>query len=179
MKRSTIFLTVLAVILYLSGISAFAQHGQGHAGLGHGASMSHDKQNKSARSESSQNIGGKKTVGEQLARDSRLSSKLQGLLPANTNIQDAAKGFKDRGQFIAALHVSRNLNIPFDQLKMKMTGKPPMSLGKAIHELYPNADAKAETKKAEHQAKKDIKDSKAETKQADKDADEDKKESGS
>ena len=67
---------------------------------------------------------------------------------------------------MAALHVSHNLNIPFDQLKGKMTGKPPISLGKAIHELDPNVDAKAETKKAQHQAKKDIRESKVETKEA-------------
>lgn len=86
------------------------------------------------------------------------------------------------GQFVAALHVSRNLNIPFDQLKAEMTGKSPMSLGKAIHEFNPNVDAKAETKKAEQQARKDIKDikeSKVETKEAEKNSDEDKKESGS
>jgi len=83
------------------------------------------------------------------------------------------------GQFVAALHVSRNLNIPFDQLKAEMTGKSPMSLGKAIHEFNPNVDAKAETKKAEQQARKDIKESKVETKEAEKNSDEDKKESGS
>jgi hypothetical protein len=41
----------------------------------------------------------------------------------------AESGFKNHGQFIAALHVSKNLNIPFDQLKAKMTSSLPMSLG--------------------------------------------------
>jgi hypothetical protein len=168
---------VLAVVLYLGGISALAQHGQGqgsgHATMGHGAPMSHGSKSESdngSKAGSNNNMGGKKTVDEQLAHDSRLSSKLQGLLPANTNVQDTAKGFKNMGQFVAALHVSRNLNIPFDQLKAKMTGKPPMSLGKAIHELDPNVDPKAETKKAEQQAMKDIKDNRTETKEAQKHA---------
>jgi hypothetical protein len=44
----------------------------------------------------------------------------------------AAIEFRNEGQFIAALHISPNLNIPFDQLKAKMTGDPSMSPGKAI-----------------------------------------------
>ena len=183
MKHSSIFLTVLGVVFYLGGTAVFAQHGHGpgvgHTSMGHGASMSHGSKSGSPKSGSSQDLGGKKTLNEQLAHNSRLSSKLQSLLPANTTLQNASTGFKNMGQFVAALHVSRNLNIPLDQLKGKMTDKPPMSLGKAIHELDPNVDAKAETKKAEHQAKKDIKDSKAETKEAEKQGDEDKKESRS
>jgi hypothetical protein len=68
-------------------------------------------------------------------------------------------GFKNQGQFIAALHVSRNLNIPFDQLKARMTGSNPESLGKAIHELRPNLgrqEVRKDEKTAEHQADRDI-----------------------
>jgi hypothetical protein len=106
-------------------------------------------------------MAGDKKVGDQLARNTQLSSRLQGLLPVGTDISQASSGFKNLGQFVAAAHVSRNLNIPFDQLKAKMTG---MSLGKAIHELNPDVDAKAEAKKAEQQAKQDIQASKAEAK---------------
>jgi hypothetical protein len=87
----------------------------------------------------------------------KLASKLQGLLPAGTDLKTAADGFKNFGQFVAAVHVSQNLGIPFDQLKAKMTGPNPESLGKAISDLSPNADAKLEQKKAEKQAKDDEK----------------------
>ena len=62
-------------------------------------------------------------------------------LPAGTNIQDASQGFKNRGQFIAAVNASNNHSIPFDELKARMTGIPvgstvpttaPMSLGQAL-----------------------------------------------
>src|SRR5688500_9175070 len=62
-------------------------------------------------------------------------------LPPGTNIQDASLGFKNRGQFIAAVNASKNHNIPFDELKARMTGIPvgstvpataPMSLGQAL-----------------------------------------------
>jgi hypothetical protein len=41
-------------------------------------------------------------------------------LAPKTGLQTAASGFKNQGQFIAALHVSHNRNIPFDQLKTDM-----------------------------------------------------------
>jgi hypothetical protein len=57
---------------------------------------------------------------------------------------------------VAAVHVSHNLGIPFDQLKAKMLGPPSQSLGKAIQDLKPTANAKAETKKAESEARQDL-----------------------
>jgi Sec-independent protein translocase protein TatA len=71
----------------------------------------------------------------------------------------AAAGFRNEGQFVAALHVAHNLNIPFDQLKAKITGSDPVSLGKAIQELRPNLDDKAvksNTKLADRQAERDL-----------------------
>jgi hypothetical protein len=78
--------------------------------------------------------------------------------------QDAATacgGFKNLGQCIAAAHVAKNLNIPggFDALKTKMTGTGSVSLGKAIEELAPSANAKQESKKANKQAEQDLNES--------------------
>jgi hypothetical protein len=73
-------------------------------------------------------------------------------------LDQAAAGFKNRGQFIAALHVCHNLDIPFAQLKADMTGtEHHYSLGKAIHDLKPTADAKAEAHKADAEADADVK----------------------
>jgi hypothetical protein len=93
-----------------------------------------------------------------LASNSRLSSRLQSLLPQKTTLQTAASGFKNEGQFIAALHVSHNLNISFDQLKTDMTTKHD-SLGAAIRKLRPDLDSKtvnSNVKLAERQAKTDV-----------------------
>ena len=46
---------------------------------------------------------GKKSAGDLLTQNTRLSSKLQGLLPAGTNLQDAASGFDHLGQFVSAV----------------------------------------------------------------------------
>lgn len=71
------------------------------------------------------------------------TSHLQPPLPAGTSLQAAASGFKNEGQFIAALHLSHNLSIPFSQLKAEMTGAHHDSLGRAVHDLRPELDAKA------------------------------------
>ncbi|HKT11412.1 MAG TPA: hypothetical protein VJW77_06250 [Terriglobia bacterium] len=99
-----------------------------------------------------------KTPAQLLAQNTKLSSKLQTLLPEGTNVQDAASGFKDLGDFVAAVHISKNLNIPFDQIKTKVTSGD--SLGKSIKDLNPNLDHKAvksELKKGKKEAKEDIK----------------------
>src|SRR5258708_27415741 len=103
---------------------------------------------------------GSSSVSERLSDNTKLSGKLQSLLPAGTNLQQAYQGFKNLGQFVAAVHVSHNLGIPFEQLKAKMTGPSAESLGKAIEQLKPTANAKAEAKKANKQADQDMDDSK-------------------
>ena len=74
-------------------------------------------------------------------RNPNQEARLLAMLPPGTNIQDAALGFKNRGQFIAAVNASTNHNIPFVELKARMTGipvgstvptMPPMSLGQAL-----------------------------------------------
>jgi hypothetical protein len=97
---------------------------------------------------------GKKTTGDLLQQNTKLSSNLQGLLPSGTNIQDAAKGFDHLGEFVAATHVAHNLGIPFDQLKSEMMSGS--SLGQAIHKLKPNVDARQEAIKANQQALDDM-----------------------
>jgi len=122
----------------------------------HGNDNSSDTHGKSDADHSSGQGSTQSSVSTRLASNTKLASKLQGLLPPGTNLQTAASGFKNLGQFVAAVHVSHNLGIPFDQLKAKMQGPPTESLGKAIHQLKPDADAKAETKTAESEAHQDM-----------------------
>src|SRR5688572_8681980 len=108
-------------------------------------------------------------------KNPKLEARLMALLPAGTNIQDASQGFKNWGQFVAAVHVSKNLNIPFADLKTAMTGLTPgvtapattgMSLGQAIQSLQgttatqpttmSSTKIKTEVKKAEDAANVDL-----------------------
>jgi|SRR5579864_5323966 len=96
-------------------------------------------------------------VPQKIAANPALVARLTALLPPGTTLAAAAAGFKNQGQFIAALHVARNLNIPFAKLKAEMTGTDHDSLGQAIHELQPTANAKGAAKTAEQEARADIK----------------------
>ena len=97
---------------------------------------------------------GQRSPAEHLAQSPKLSSKLQGFFPAGTNLTQQAQGFKNLGDFVSAAHVSRNLNIPFAEIKTRMTNG--QNLGEAIHELKPDADHRAEERKAREQARKDL-----------------------
>jgi hypothetical protein len=104
---------------------------------------------------------GKLTVSDQLARNTNLMSRLKTLsvFPADADLTKEAAQFRTLGQFVAAAHVSHNLEIPWADMKAKMTGEHPVSLGNAIDQLKPQADAKTEASKAEKEADTDIKDS--------------------
>jgi hypothetical protein len=73
-------------------------------------------------------------VQAKLMRNTNLANKLQSRLPAGTNLQTAASGFRNLGQFVAAVNVSNNLGIPFDRLKADMVTKN-MSLGQSIQDV--------------------------------------------
>ena len=101
-----------------------------------------------------------KSVAQQLDENTKLTARLQGLLPKGIDVRAASGGFNDLDSFAAAIHAADNLKIPFEQLSGKLTGTHSVDLKKAIHELKPDVDTKAEAKKATEQAKQDIKDSK-------------------
>ena len=95
-------------------------------------------------------------IATRLESNSQLAARVQSMLPADSTISTAAAGFKNEGQFLSALHASQNLNIPFTELKSRMTGSNATSLGNAIRSSKPEmskSDANEAAKKAEAQAK--------------------------
>src|SRR5262245_20222033 len=130
-------LLIIALAISTGALPAVARHGHdvGHMAGTHGdMEDAHGSDMKtSGHTPMNPNL-----VPNELSKNTALENRLQALLPAGTNIQQAAMGFKSLGQFVAAVHVSHNLGIPFAQLKTQMTGPPPESLGKAIHSLDPN-----------------------------------------
>src|SRR5205814_8162149 len=63
-------------------------------------------------------------IAQTLSSKPHLAAKIQKLLPAGMTLNQASAGFKNQGQFIAALHVAKNLNVPFADLKALMVGAP-------------------------------------------------------
>src|SRR5262249_26972557 len=87
-----------------------------------------------------------------------LANRVQSLLPAGMTLETAEAGFRNHGQFLAALHVSHNLGISFADLKAKMTGPNPESLGRAIQDLRPKLSksmVKSDVDRAEREAEND------------------------
>jgi hypothetical protein len=92
-------------------------------------------------------------IASKIASHPQLNAKITALLPPHTTLNQASAGFKNQGQFIAALHVSHNLGIPFKALKADMTVRH-MSLGRSIQDLRHTSKSSATTQasKAEHEA---------------------------
>jgi hypothetical protein len=167
----------LLAALYLGSGVAHAQHGHSGGGTGnmgggmgsmgggmsgtHGAASSHEA-GPSAGAGHAGSMAASTNSGDVLDHNSHLSAKLEGLLGlsgpnALQTLKADASGFKNFGQFVAAVHVSQNLGIPFSDLQAKMTGPNAVSLGKAIQELKPDTDAKSEAKRATKQANDELK----------------------
>lgn len=162
MRRNSVTVIGLAIMLALSTAQAFAQRG--------GAGQGNDAVANGGRGRTSTAAGGEhggvtpdvstqESPAQVLAGNKKLSTTVQALLPAGTDVLKAADGFNSLMKFVSAAHASQNLGIPFSDLKSKMTKGD--KLEKAIQALKPDADAKAEAKKAEKEAKSDLKDAKA------------------
>jgi hypothetical protein len=90
-------------------------------------------------------------VQEKLQRNTNLASKLESRLPKGTDLMLASEGFRNLGQFVAAVNVSNNLKIPLVDLKASMVDDG-LSLGQSIQKLRPTANATQEASLAESQA---------------------------
>jgi hypothetical protein len=113
-------------------------------------------------------------IAAKIASKPNLNAKLTGLLPIDPltgrtmTLDKASWGFKNQGQFIAALHVSENLGIPFTELKSRMvtvtpgapgelpTASQTGSLGQAIQKSKTTTNVTLAVQKAEQQAATDL-----------------------
>ena len=157
MKRSSILVGIAAALL--AAAAAPAQRGRG-AGPGSVTPRAPNTQHGTPKTH--QGVTTPRTappsVPARIQNNPALVQRIQPLLPAGMPLDVAAQGFKNQGQFIAALHVSKNLGIPFADLKAKMTGPESVSLGKAIQELKPgmeSSEIKISVRTAEREAKAD------------------------
>jgi hypothetical protein len=171
MKRQITLMGTIILGLLLTTAPAFAQHGHAGGGPpsgvgagpgpGAGSGMGHDPSgalgpsSASNSAPGSQPETGRRSVNDLLTQNTKLASQISDL--TGKDAQQACSGFKNLGQCVAAAHVSKNLGIDFSALKGKVTGSGAENLGQAVHDLNPNIDAKAETKKGQQQAHDDLK----------------------
>jgi len=96
-------------------------------------------------------------IAGKISSKPQLEAKITAMLPKDMTLNQASMGFKNQGQFIAALHVSRNLGCDcFKQLQTDMTKKN-MSLGQAIQDVKKTANSTVEAHRAETEANDDVK----------------------
>ena len=65
----------------------------------------------------------------------QLRARLEAMLPSGMTLEQAAEGFRNQGQFIAAVQQANNHGISFGDLKAEMTGDNSLSLGQALRKL--------------------------------------------
>jgi hypothetical protein len=152
-------LLLAAPVLALFSAAVFAGPPGGGMGGGRGAggmtpAPGHTDMDHSARGTSDAAAHGP-SVSDKLADDTRLAARIKEL--TGSDAQTACAGFKTVGDCVAAAHVSKNLDIPFDTLHSRLTGNGAVSLGKAVHALRPDADAKAAAADAGRQTRADLK----------------------
>src|SRR5258708_19076772 len=117
MKCLIVPFMALSTLLFL-GSSTYAQRGRpagtpGAAGS-MGASSTHGNSASAGGGHSSSNAMASTNPGGVLEHNSHLATQLE-TLTGTTNLTDLEKdasAFKNFGQFVAAAHVSKNLNIP-------------------------------------------------------------------
>jgi hypothetical protein len=82
------------------------------------------------------------------------NTRLAAVVPSGMSTVEACDGFKGVKECATALHAARNLDIPFADLKSKVTAGERLTA--ALNELKPGVDAKSEVEKAERQAGMDL-----------------------
>jgi hypothetical protein len=91
-------------------------------------------------------------VQQKLQRNTNLAEKLSSRLPQGTDLMTASEGFRNLGQFVAAVNVSNNLpGVKFTDLKTRMVDEG-MSLGQALQDMKTTANIETEVRRAEQQA---------------------------
>ena len=155
---------ILAILIVAGTTPALAQrtHPGGGPPAGAGASGSHGSATTGVDGNSS-SASHMDTMhsspSDVLSHNTAVAGKIKTL--TGEDATSACNGFKNLGQCVAAAHVAKNLDISggFDALKAKTTGTGAVSLGKAIEQLAPSANAKSEVKKAHKQAEQDLNES--------------------
>ena len=90
-------------------------------------------------------------VQKELQRNLVLADGLRGRLPRGADLNAAAGGFRRLELFVATVHASNNLDIPFPELKRRIVNDG-MTLGQALQDIRPKSRYWAEARRAEDDA---------------------------
>jgi hypothetical protein len=91
------------------------------------------------------------SVQKELQRNLVLADGVRNRLPSGTDLNAAAAGFRRLELFVATVHASNNVEIPFSELKRRIVNDG-MTLGQAIQDVRPKSRYWAEAHRAEDEA---------------------------
>jgi hypothetical protein len=127
------------------GNTGDATHGKsGDATHGHSADAVHGKDgDQETETESTPHDGraphaprGPSSIATKINGNPEQLARITAMLPAGMTLDQATAGFRNQGQFIAALNASKNQGVPFADLQKAMTVDG-LSLGQAVKKLRP------------------------------------------
>ena len=98
-----------------------------------------------------------KSAGQIFQENPQLAEKVKTMLPSDIAPEQACAGYKAFDQCLSAIHLAKDINIPFPALKAETTGKHASGLEKAMEHLAPAANAKDAVKAARKAAADDMK----------------------
>lgn len=94
-------------------------------------------------------------VQRELRRNASLAGILHERLPVGADLTAESAGFRDLGQFVAAVYASKNLGVPLSELRRRMVHDG-MTLGLAIQDARPKCRYWSEARRAEDEAARTI-----------------------
>ena len=99
-------------------------------------------------------------VQQELQRNAILSNTLRTRLPQGADVTASASGFRRLELFVATVHASNNIAVPFSELKRRIVNDG-MTLGQAIQDIRPKSRYWSEAQRAEEEAAEMIRTSEA------------------
>lgn len=129
-----------------SGSTTTTTHGKsgdtshGGAATTHGKDDSdHERPSSSSKTKSSTTTTSTPSTGPtalstKISRNPNQLARITAMLPAGMTLEQATTGFRNQGQFIAALNASKNQGVSFVDLQKAMTVDG-LSLGQAVRKL--------------------------------------------
>lgn len=90
-------------------------------------------------------------VQQELQRNTVLSNTVRARLPQGADLRAAAAGFRRLELFVATVHASSNVAVPFAELKRRIVNDG-MTLGQALQDIRPKSRYWDEARRAEDDA---------------------------
>ena len=127
-------ITIAAVVLALAGGSAVSASVEQGKSKGKSTAVHAQKDQKNKQKDKSKDKSSRRDDNAGARWSDEQRARYAPVLPAGMTLEQAAAGFPNHGQAVAALNAARQHNVPFVQLKHLMLNER-LSLGEALQRI--------------------------------------------